>query len=205
MDNSDIIYYLSTILTSKSLAMFSNTNKLIHDIGTKVYFNRTLEDHVSSMLTFNEVRYYCILESRIILYDNYKDFTLIKKGFIKTFENKNIKLIFVTDHAVTITHYQLLSTSDIDYINNTFNIKINIDKISICGYDLNIDYDYTTSKFIKQYPYTHTCNINNKLYQKIIYEYTYRVWLGVKSNDYHIELINVCDFQNLYDICKKIL
>jgi hypothetical protein len=191
MDNADIIYYLSNLLDSKSLAMFSNTNKINNNIGTNIYTKRTVEDHVLSMMCIDNIIYRYTSNTPIILLDNYEGFHKINDS-PNVFKNKNMEISFDNNY-IKIKHHKSLTIEDIEHINKLFNIKFNINHttITIRVYKLDINYEYTEKQYLKQY-----ISISNCM--------TFFNW------NCHIELSNklIIDshkMEYIYGICKKLL
>jgi hypothetical protein len=105
MDHPDIIFYISNLLDSKSLSQFK-PNHLIADISHKVYHHRTSQQHVETMLTYEQF-YYCYKFEHDIRCNNYKNLKI--KGFepINSFfveySNQFLKLTIFTTQLEIIS------------------------------------------------------------------------------------------------------
>lgn len=114
MDHPDIIYSISILLNSKSLAMFSNTNKLIYDISNKVYERRTIYDHVLSMVLIQDISYLYMLKAPIVFQESYKGYYRPRLPYdtstnYQTYQKDNIRICFEDYIYVRINHKQFLT------------------------------------------------------------------------------------------------
>jgi hypothetical protein len=192
MDNADIIYYLSNLLDSKSLAMFSNTNKINHSIANNIYAKRTVDDHVLSMMCIDNVTYRYTLKSPFVLLDNYEGFHKVNDS-PNVFKNKNIQISLDHNFFVTIKHHKSLTIEDVEHINKIFNIKFNmkIATMIIRVHKSDINYQYTEKQYLKLYPSIDNC-------------------LMYFSGTCYIELSNklIIDsykMEYIFGVCKKLL
>lgn len=199
MDHPDIIHYLSKFLNSKSLAMFSNTNKLIHSIANPIYLQRSIKDHVLSMMNIYLVTYEYKLNHPIVLMNEYKGYKKSSEIFFgrTTFRNNSTKIIFTGDY-VYIHHKQLLTLNDIQDINKTFNINIqSIQPLITNIYTHNksvINYVNTEKRYLGYYD-PHRWGARPYIFSDLNF--------NIELNN--LLMISAVNFDILFKICKQLL
>jgi hypothetical protein len=199
MDHPDIIHYLSKFLNSKSLAMFSNTNQLIHSIANPIYLQRSIKDHVLSMMNIYLVTYEYKLNHPIVLMNEYKGYKKSSEIFFgrTTFRNNSTKIIFTGDY-VYIHHKQLLTLNDIQDINKTFNINIQpIQPLITNIYTHNksvINYVNTEKRYLGYYD-PHRWGARPYIFSDLNF--------NIELNN--LLMISAVNFDILFKICKQLL
>jgi hypothetical protein len=196
MDHPDIIRYLSDFLDSKSLAMISNTNYTNYNICDNVYKNRTLDEHVLSMINILRIDYKCQLKNKIVLNDHYDGYIKQNELFYNctSFKTENIKIRFFPK-VVTIYSIYLLTPELIHEINNTFNIElidINFQLIRTYKSNLNIE---NTEKALK----------NHGMWDE--HCYIYKCKISKINITFHRQTLSMKTFtmDQTFDLCKKLL
>lgn len=196
MNHPDIINYLSHFLDSKSLAMISNTNHTNYNICDNIYKNRSIYNHVSSMINIVQIDYRCQLKNKIVLNDHYDHYRKIKMSFYNcaAFRSKRIEIRFF-NNSVKIYCRELLTPNIIQEINDTFNIElidIEIECISTAKTNLN---EQRIEESLKKH----------ELWDEQCYSYKCKV--TKMTITFYKQTLSMRTFtmDQTFDLCKKLL
>lgn len=103
MDHSDIVFYISSLLDSITLSTFKQSNRFIYHISNSVYQNRTSQEHVETLLTYDSFSYCYVFNNRIdvvpyksVIYDGFTHMKS-KSIYLATFKNKLLKFSILRD------------------------------------------------------------------------------------------------------------
>jgi hypothetical protein len=196
MDHPDIIHYLSNLLNSKCLAMFSNTNQLIYSIANSIYLQRSISDHVISMININKY-YYRYEYDKVLKYDKYNNYKEYKKHKHYDIFNSNETEISFDYKSIIIKHDKLLTLDDIEHINKIFKLEINPDLLiltHISGCKSNLNYEYIKRKMNEYYKPIHV--------HKTLHYYEKNYIINLEMDKLFILTTN---YETMLTICKQLL
>lgn len=181
MNHADIVFYLSNLLDSKTLSLFKLSNRFIYNISNKVYHRRTPQQHVETLLTYESYEYLYGFDNEIKL-RRYRvcieGFELIEFFYCIVYMNKFLR-VTIHERQLHIDSKTLLTDNDINAILNTFKLP----SVYLQGKRLLMGkHDVKKKSIPKKYKkYYRKCECRN-----------------------HITIFDE-HYENIYDICKKLL
>ncbi len=184
MNHSDIIFYLSNKLDSKTLSLFKLTNHYIYNISNNVYHSRTPQQHVDTLLSYESYGYLYNFKNKIFP-RRFKNLSIEGFNQIKSpytgYCNKDLKIVIFETQLRIDTKVEL-TIDDVNAI--------------LCKFKL----PSVILKEKKFYMVKYYESLNEK---KLIYK-KYKNDKNCKMHRKHLSIF-AQNHEVIYDICKKLL
>lgn len=182
MNHADIVFYLSNLLDSKTLSLFKLSNRFIYNISNKVYHRRTPQQHVETLLTYESYEYLYGFDNAINLRRyrclSIEGFELIESSYRIVYTNKFLR-VTILNTQLHIDSKMLLTDNDLNAILNTFKLP----SVYLQG----------------KRPFMGKHNVKKKSIPK-----KYKKYYRKCECRNHLTIFDE-HYENIYDICKKLL
>jgi hypothetical protein len=174
----------------------SNTNQLIYSIANSIYLQRSIRDHVISMININKYHYEYEYD-KVLNYDKYNNYKEYKKHqHFDIFNSDDTEILF--DYkSIIIKHDRLLTLDDIEHISKIFKLKMNpvlLKLTHISGYKSNLNYEHIKRKMNEYYKPIHV--------HKILCFYNKDYIINLEMDKLFILTTN---YETMLTICKQLL